>query len=142
MKLKDEVTSLKESLKNQRKQFMSLEASKRGSILEALPSLAALSQTKRSVVAFGSGYSTPTAEMRKLSEEHESTLEAVVQDFLHLRALIERAVSDVSPVDNQTSDMGTLLQLLRGVVADGKRSRRGSASAIASNTTEKWDQLE
>lgn len=142
MKLKDEVTSLKESLKSQHKKFLTLEASKRGSILEALPSLCALSQAKRSVVAFGSGYSTPTAEMRKLSEEHESTVEAVVQDFLHLRALIERAVSDVSPADNQSSDIGTLLQLLRGVVTDGRRSRRGSAAATASNTTEKWDQLE
>eukprot|EP00930_Biecheleria_cincta_P073918 TRINITY_DN61178_c0_g1_i1.p1 TRINITY_DN61178_c0_g1~~TRINITY_DN61178_c0_g1_i1.p1 ORF type:complete len:565 (-),score=133.14 TRINITY_DN61178_c0_g1_i1:11-1705(-) len=56
-------------------------------------------------------------------EEQERVLESVRLDFLHLRTLIERAVSGEDPTEDTGGDIITLLERLRLLVAQKGSSR-------------------
>merc|ERR1719272_1245411 len=118
MKLQESNTKLREEVNKMRKKYLALEASKRGTLFEALPSLSALlpaccpSQSRSTL----SGVAAAPPRPQGLSQAHEIVLEAVIQDFLHLRALLERAVSEVEIADQgqtQSNDMSMLLKRLR-----------------------------
>merc|ERR1711959_865514 len=83
-----------------------------------------------------------TGKVQEANQSQDVT-EAVLQDFLHLRALIERAVSgeDVAAGDGDGSgDFSTLLQRLRRVVADGHRSRQGPMRCATSSDASAADE--
>lgn len=131
IKLKEENAHLRDELKKSRKLQLSSEANKHGGLLEALPSLATLSQTCAAQRQRSPGVRPVDAWIAQgLSQTQQSLIEAISLDFLHLRALIERAVSPTESSASRNCDMGTLLQRLRRVVADGRRTRSGSAVTI------------
>jgi len=134
VKLHEENNRLREDYQKLRKQCSRLEASKRGNLCEDLPSLFALSLAGSSQHRSSTTSSVAAGKAWGLSTTQETVLEGVVQDCLHLRALVERAVSDAESDDaGSKGDISTLLERLRHIVADGPRNRQGLLNANASD---------
>lgn len=123
MNLHEQNNRLREDYQKLRKQYLKLEASKKGNIIEELPSLFALSLAGSSKHRSSSAASVDAGKAWGLSTVQETVLEGVVQDCLHLRALIERAVSDAEP-DDGPQDISTLLERLRQIAIE-VRNRQG-----------------
>merc|ERR1712139_373414 len=142
MKLKEENMRLHDDNKRIRTEYRALEASKRGSLFEALPSLCKLSKTglsqKRS-----SAPGTTNGKVQVAGQLQDHALEAVIQDFVHVRALIERAISEDDSPGGHNGDMSSLLERLRRVVASVHHARYASKSAAPSESAaSEWEELQ